>query len=76
MYFLSTTESNRKLKKVLYWLLIPRGQARPKSLVEFLFNQYFHKKGKKAAIRVNTVSKSLIINFKPVTAKKCNAIQK
>lgn len=44
MSFLSIIKSNAVIKKEPHWLLIPRGQVRPKSLVRFFIGQYFLKK--------------------------------
>ena len=46
MSFLSIIKSNAEIKKEPHWLLIPRGQVRPKSLVKFFVSQYFLKKEK------------------------------
>lgn len=54
MSFVSTIKSNPALKKFVHYLLIPRGQARPRLWVKYFVNPFFHKKGKGALIRLNT----------------------
>ncbi|WP_428331026.1 acyltransferase [Mucilaginibacter sp.] len=54
MSLLSAIKSNPKLKKFVHWLLIPRGQARPRLWVRLLVNPFIHKKGKGTIIRFNT----------------------
>ncbi len=54
MSFVSTIKSNPALKKFVHYLLIPRGQARPRLWVKYFVNPFFHKKGKGALIRRNT----------------------
>ena len=54
MLLLSAIKSNPKLKKIVHWLLIPRGQARPRLWVRLFVNPFIHKKGKGTIIRFNT----------------------
>jgi acetyltransferase-like isoleucine patch superfamily enzyme len=54
MFLLSTVKSNPRLKKFAHWLIIPRGQARPRLWVRLFVNPFIHKKGKNAIIRFNT----------------------
>ena len=54
MSFLSTIKSNPKLKKIAHWLIIPRGQARPRFWVRLFVNPFIHKRGKNTIIRFNT----------------------
>jgi acetyltransferase-like isoleucine patch superfamily enzyme len=54
MFLLSAIKSNPKLKKFVHWLLIPRGQARPRLWVRLFVNPFIHKKGKGAIVRFNT----------------------
>ncbi len=54
MQLLSAVKSNPRLKKIVHWLLIPRGQARPRLWVRLFVNPFFHKKGNGAIIRFNT----------------------
>lgn len=54
MFLLNAIKSNPKLKKIVHWLLIPRGQARPKLWVRLFINPIFHKKGRSNIIRFNT----------------------
>jgi len=54
MFLLSAIKSNPKLKKFVHWLLIPRGQARPRLWVRLFVNPFIHKKGKSTIIRYNT----------------------
>ncbi len=46
MSFLSIIKSNPEIKKKPHWLLIPRGQVRPTSLVKFFVSQHFLEKEK------------------------------
>lgn len=54
MSIIHTIKSNPALKKFVHYLLIPRGQARPRVWVKYFVNPFFHKKGKEALIRRNT----------------------
>jgi len=51
MSLLSTIKSNTKLKKIAHWLIIPRGQAKPRLWVKLFLNPFIHKKGKHTIIR-------------------------
>ncbi len=54
MSLLSSVKSNPKLKKIVHWLLIPRGQARPRLWVRLFVNPFVHKRGKNTTIRFNS----------------------
>jgi len=54
MSLLQIVKSKPGLKKFTHWLIIPRGQARPRLWVRWFANPFFHKKGKHAIIRRNT----------------------
>jgi acetyltransferase-like isoleucine patch superfamily enzyme len=54
MFLTSAIKSNPELKKFVHWLLIPRGQARPRLWVRLFVNPFIHKKGKHTIIRFNT----------------------
>ena len=56
MFLRNATKSNPELKKIVHWLLIPRGQARPKLWVRLFINPFFHKQGRSTVIRFNTRS--------------------
>lgn len=43
--------SNPVLKKLVHWMLIPTGQARPRLWVKLFVNPFVHKKGKGCKIR-------------------------
>lgn len=47
-------KSNPKLKKIVHWLLIPSGEARPRLWVKLLLNRFVHKRGRGSAIRFRT----------------------
>ena len=51
---LTAIKSNPKLKKLVHWLLIPAGQARPRLWVRLLVNPFMHKRGKGSVVRYNT----------------------
>lgn len=53
MLLQNAIKSNLKIKKIVHWLLIPRGQARPKLWVRLFINPFFHKKGRSSIIRFN-----------------------
>jgi acetyltransferase-like isoleucine patch superfamily enzyme len=53
MFLKDAIKSNPKLKKIVHWLLIPRGQARPRLWVRLFINPFVHKKGKNTIIRFN-----------------------
>jgi acetyltransferase-like isoleucine patch superfamily enzyme len=54
MQLLNTVKSNPRLKKFVHWLLVPRGQARPRLWVRLFVNPFVHKRGKSTTIRFNT----------------------
>ena len=54
MLLLSAIKSNPKLKKFVHWLLIPRGQSKPRLWVRLFVNPFIHKRGKNTVIRYNT----------------------
>ncbi len=75
MFLRNAIKSNPKLRKILHWLLIPRGQARPKLWVRLFINPFFHKKGSSTIIRVNnTISKNALIGAMGIPAKKMPAL--
>ena len=39
-------KSNGGLKKLVHWMLIPAGQARPRLWVQWFVNPFYHKRGK------------------------------
>jgi hypothetical protein len=74
MFLQNATKSSPKLKKIVHWLLIPRGQARPKLWVRLFINPFFHKKGSSTIIRVNNwVSKNALIGVFGAPAKNMPA---
>lgn len=46
MSIISTIKANPTLKKLVYWCLVPKHQARPRVWVKWFVNPFFHKKGK------------------------------
>ena len=54
MLLLPAIKSNPRLKKIIHWMLIPTGQARPRRWVRLLLNPFIHKRGKNTIIRYNT----------------------
>lgn len=44
-------KSNPALKKLIHWMLIPSGEARPRVWVKLLVNPFIHKYGKGSKIR-------------------------
>ena len=47
-------KSNKKLKGVVHWMLIPRHQAKPRKWVSWFVNPFYHKTGKHSVIRRST----------------------
>ena len=45
-----TIKSNPTIKKLVHWMLIPTGEARPRLWVKLFVNPFLHKKGKGAKI--------------------------
>jgi acetyltransferase-like isoleucine patch superfamily enzyme len=43
--------SNKKLKRFVYWAMIPSFEARPRKWVSWFVNPFYHKRGKRALIR-------------------------
>jgi len=54
MSFKDTIKNNPSLKKLVHWLLIPSGEARPRLWVQWLVNPFLHKRGKGSKIRWRT----------------------
>ncbi|NCX95603.1 MAG: acyltransferase [Chitinophagia bacterium] len=50
----SVIKGNAKLKKLVHWMLIPSGEARPRLWVQLIVNPLLHKYGKGAKIRRRT----------------------
>ena len=44
-------KSNPQLKKLVHWMLIPTGEARPRLWVKFLINPFVHHRGKNSKVR-------------------------
>jgi len=47
-------KSNKKLKGLVHWMLIPPHQAKPRKWVSWFVNPFYHKKGRHAVIRRST----------------------
>ncbi len=47
-------KSDPKLKKLVHWLLIPTGEARPRLWVKWFLNPFIHKRGKGSKVRSRT----------------------
>jgi acetyltransferase-like isoleucine patch superfamily enzyme len=47
-------KNNPRIKKMIHWMLIPSGEARPRFWVKLFVNPFFHKKGNGAHIRWHT----------------------
>ncbi|WP_158827168.1 acyltransferase [Mucilaginibacter lacusdianchii] len=47
-------KSNPSLKKLVHWLLIPSGEARPRIWVKWFVNPFIHKRGSGSKIRTRT----------------------
>lgn len=43
-------KNNNRIKKLVHWMLIPKNQAKPRLLVRWFVNPFYHKKGKGATI--------------------------
>ncbi len=54
MGFKENIKSSTRLKKLVHWMLVPKGQARPRLWVKWLVNPFYHKLGKNASIRRRT----------------------
>lgn len=49
-----TIKNNPNLKKLVHWILVPAGEARPRIWVKLLVNPFIHKRGSGSTIRWNT----------------------
>lgn len=47
-------KANKKLKRFVYWALVPPYQARPRKWVSWFLNPFFHKRGTHSVIRKRT----------------------
>jgi acetyltransferase-like isoleucine patch superfamily enzyme len=52
--YIQKIKGNPKLKSLALWLLMPKGQPRPRLWVRLFYNPLVHKKGNKATIRSRT----------------------
>lgn len=52
--FKEKIKRHQKLKRLVYWMLIPPYQARPRKWVSWFVNPFFHKRGKASTIRSRT----------------------
>ena len=50
MSFITIIKTNPKIKRIIHWMLIPSGKARPRIWVKLCINPFFHHKGKGASI--------------------------
>ncbi len=55
-------QGNPRLKKLVHWLLIPAGQARPRTWVRWLVNPFVHQKGRGA--RVSAKARMDVLPFR------------
>lgn len=44
-------KANKKLKRIVHWMLIPSYQARPRKWVMWFVNPFYHKRGRHSVIR-------------------------
>jgi acetyltransferase-like isoleucine patch superfamily enzyme len=49
-----TVKNSPGLKKLVHWMLVPSGEARPRLWVKWFVNPFVHKKGKGAKVRFRT----------------------
>jgi acetyltransferase-like isoleucine patch superfamily enzyme len=49
-----TIKGNQQLKNFVHWMIIPTGQARPRTWVSLFVNPFYHKRGKGSVIRRQT----------------------
>ena len=54
MSIASIIKSNPRLKNLVHYMLIPRGQAKPRIWVKWFLNPFFHQISRKSKIRWNT----------------------
>ena len=47
-------KSNKRLKRLVHWMIIPRYQARPREWVKWFVNPFYHKIGKHSVVRRRT----------------------
>ncbi|RYY34540.1 MAG: acyltransferase [Sphingobacteriaceae bacterium] len=47
-------KNNPKLKKLVHWMLIPSGEARPRLWVKWFVNPFIHKRGSGSKVRYRT----------------------
>lgn len=54
MSLISNIKSNKKLKNAVLWLIIPRGEHRPRLWVKWFLNPFKHTRGKNSIVRRRT----------------------
>ncbi len=54
MGFKEKIKSSAPLKKMVHWMLVPKGQARPRAWVKWVVNPFYHTRGKGSSIRRRT----------------------
>jgi len=54
MLIKDTVKNSPGLKKLVHWMLVPSGEARPRLWVKWFVNPFVHKKGRGAKVRFRT----------------------
>ncbi len=54
MSIANTVKENARLKKLVHWMIVPAGEARPRVWVKWLVNPFVHKRGSGSCIRWRT----------------------
>ena len=73
MSIVNTIKSNQQLKKLVHWMLIPRGQARPRVWVKWFVNPFFHQVAAGSTIRWKT--RMDVLPFNPFSLGKNSTIE-
>lgn len=73
MSVVSVIKSNDKLKKFIYWLLVPSHQARPREWVKVMINPFKHKRGKGSTIC--RMTRMDVLPFQPFTLGNYSTIE-
>lgn len=63
MTLLNTIKNNKRAKKFIHYLLIPKGEARPRKWVSWFVNPFFHRRKKGAIVRSRVRMDVLPFNF-------------
>ncbi len=73
MSFITYIKTNPNLKKLVHWMLIPKGQARPRTWVSWFVNPFFHKVARGS--RINRRTRIDVLPFNEFELGKLSTVE-